>query len=459
MEILTHASLLPYTESKESAVTMILSGCLIVKNEEKHLERCLKSLVNKVDEIVVVDTGSTDKTKEIAREYTEKVFEYEWKNDFAAARNYSLEKATGDWILVIDADEELVSPREALEKVALQYTDRPVVYLVQINSVNDADGSYTRSYTTRFFPNAPSIRFHYPIHELVKDSEERAIQSKTDKIVLYHYGYGSKREAKFRRNIEILKSLKNDSGKYDEQILFYLIMSYNSIGEYAKALKYYITWEKEYLERSPEPSAFLSQYLETMLQLNRCDEALEHIIPYVLRSWHNPDFCLKLAECFKKEKQYQKAIEYADRALSFDPRRLMLYDEKDIQLRAHLLLSEVYMNTYEFTRSLDHLKKAYETSPGAILCQKIIDLAFELKDIDTLEYYLEEIKKYESYHNERNDVLYANVLFNKGEIRESVREFMKLKDGKQYIDQLIGGLASAQRFTDIKVIQETIRSL
>ena len=84
-----------------------ISLCMIVKNEEKNLERCLKSYAPLMDEIIVVDTGSTDKTKEIAAEYTPYVYDFEWVHDFAAARNFAFSKATGDYIYSADADEVL----------------------------------------------------------------------------------------------------------------------------------------------------------------------------------------------------------------------------------------------------------------------------------------------------------------------------------------------------------------
>ncbi len=84
-----------------------LSLCMIVKNEEKHLARCLSSVKDVADEIVIVDTGSTDKTIEIAESFSAKIFHFDWVNDFSAARNFALSKCTGDWILYLDADEEL----------------------------------------------------------------------------------------------------------------------------------------------------------------------------------------------------------------------------------------------------------------------------------------------------------------------------------------------------------------
>ena len=82
-----------------------LALCMIVKDEEAHLGCCLESVKGLVDEIVVVDTGSTDRTVEIARQYGARVFSYGWHDDFAAARNVSLSHAGADWILVLDADE------------------------------------------------------------------------------------------------------------------------------------------------------------------------------------------------------------------------------------------------------------------------------------------------------------------------------------------------------------------
>src|SRR5664280_1682563 len=86
---------------------MTISLCMIVKNEEETLARCLKSVIGIADEIVIVDTGSTDKTKEIAKKYTDCLYDFEWVDDFSGARNFSFEKATMDYILWMDADDVL----------------------------------------------------------------------------------------------------------------------------------------------------------------------------------------------------------------------------------------------------------------------------------------------------------------------------------------------------------------
>ncbi|MFN3533586.1 MAG: glycosyltransferase family 2 protein, partial [Candidatus Brocadia sp.] len=93
-----------------------LSACMIVKNEEKFLPQCLQSIKDAVDEVIIVDTGSTDKTVEIAKSFGARVYHHPWKNSFSEARNHSLSYATGDWILQIDADE------------ALEQTDIPLLH-------------------------------------------------------------------------------------------------------------------------------------------------------------------------------------------------------------------------------------------------------------------------------------------------------------------------------------------
>src|SRR3989338_5592832 len=92
-----------------------ISLCMITKNEEKYLEQCLNSVKDLVDETIIVDTGSTDKTKEIAKRFNAKVYDFKWADDFSAARNESLKHATKDWILILDADE--VMDKEAVKTI------------------------------------------------------------------------------------------------------------------------------------------------------------------------------------------------------------------------------------------------------------------------------------------------------------------------------------------------------
>jgi glycosyltransferase involved in cell wall biosynthesis len=184
-----------------------VSLCMIVRNEEGHLPRCLASLKPLVDEMIVVDTGSTDATKEVADLFGARVFEYPWADDYAAARNHALSKATGAWILVMDADEVLApQDHEKLWDAIKRTTSGPAAYSIttrnytnRCNSIDwqANDGRYVEEAGTgwfpsekvRLFPNDPAIRFEYPVHELVEPSLERAGYAIVPlPVPVHHYG-------------------------------------------------------------------------------------------------------------------------------------------------------------------------------------------------------------------------------------------------------------------------------
>ncbi|MBI4440728.1 glycosyltransferase [Candidatus Woesearchaeota archaeon] len=176
---------------------------MIVKDEESFLEECLLSVKGYVDEVIVIDTGSTDKTVDVAKKHGAKVFSVLWQ-DFAQARNAALEKATGDWILVLDADEriapeDLLKIRELttnakIQGISLQqrtYTNKPAQYGWHPASGPFAQGfiGYYPTQICRVFRNRPHIRFRYKIHELVEPSilERKGTIVRTE-IPIHHYG-------------------------------------------------------------------------------------------------------------------------------------------------------------------------------------------------------------------------------------------------------------------------------
>lgn len=147
-----------------------ISACLIVKNEEKVLKRCLDCLTGIVDEIVIVDTGSTDETKAIARNYTEKIYDFVWIDDFAAARNYSFSKATMDYIYVADAD-EVIDQENQNKIMELKQTILPEIEIVQMKYTNQLQYNTTYNFDTEYRPKlykrTRSFTWIDPIHESV----------------------------------------------------------------------------------------------------------------------------------------------------------------------------------------------------------------------------------------------------------------------------------------------------
>ena len=183
---------------------------MIVKNEEKFLPQCLNSVRDYVDEVIVCDTGSTDRTIEIARSYGATVIEDPWRNDFSWSRNKSIEAATKRWILFIDADEELTEDSRpsllALKNVPA-YID--AFYTRIVNRTDDYRGSGDVSHhVIRIFPNSDRIRFFGPIHEYpALDGTATSVDAVGSSITLIHHGYVNsvvEERNKGQRNLEIL---------------------------------------------------------------------------------------------------------------------------------------------------------------------------------------------------------------------------------------------------------------
>ena len=181
--------------SPKPPVGMTLSVAMIVKNEEKFLAQCLDTVKDIADEIVIVDTGSTDKTVEIARRYTDKVYFHEWQNSFSEARNHSLDYCTCDWILQIDADEELLDPhlvRPTMEALRQRpHVDSVVVPILSETTVGDI----SRTMFPRLF-HREGCHYEGIIHNQLKHPGEDV----TADIRFLHHGYNLSPEELERKN-------------------------------------------------------------------------------------------------------------------------------------------------------------------------------------------------------------------------------------------------------------------
>lgn len=148
-----------------------ISLCMIVKNEEKILKRCLDSVADLVDEIVIVDTGSADSTKQIAAEYTQQVYDYVWRDDFSAARNFAFSKATKEYIYSADAD-EVLDAENRKRFLQLKATLLPEVEIVQMKYANQLQFStvynYDEEYRPKLFKRLRGFVWEAPIHETVR---------------------------------------------------------------------------------------------------------------------------------------------------------------------------------------------------------------------------------------------------------------------------------------------------
>jgi|WetSurMetagenome_2_1015567.scaffolds.fasta_scaffold00190_21 O-antigen biosynthesis protein len=279
-----------------------LSLCMIVKNEEQHLARCLMSAKPVVDEMIVVDTGSTDRTKDIAGAYGARVFDFPWTNDFSEARNFSLSMAAGDWILVLDAD-EVISPQDyaALERIVKKSPSVPVAFtMCTRNYTNEIsargwtanDRKYLReeagagwfpSDKVRLFVNDKRIRFQNPVHEFVEASLEKAgIEIKTLGMPVHHYGRFDKDKLLEKGKEYFLLGMKKmEEMKGDLKAMKELAIQASELGEYDTAVE---LWKK-------------------VIELNNNDSVA----------------FLNIGYAYLKLKKYQEALVVSRRAMELDP--------------------------------------------------------------------------------------------------------------------------------------------
>ncbi len=218
----------------QPATGLTLSLCMIVRDEEQMLPRCLAAAAPAVDEIVIVDTGSSDRTIEIALSFGARVIEHEWTGSFAEARNMSFAGAGGDWLMYLDADEVLVADDRELLRSLTGRTWREAFYLSETHYTGDLDeGTALMQNALRVFRNRPEYRFEGRLHEQIAGSLPAYLPERIEAtgVRIEHYGFlgvvrGSREKS--RRNIELLRLQQAESPSTP-------FLHYNLGSEYAAA--------------------------------------------------------------------------------------------------------------------------------------------------------------------------------------------------------------------------------
>lgn len=296
-----------------------LSLCMIAKNEEANLPRVLSSVQGVVDEIILVDTGSSDRTPEIASSFGAQVYHFTWCDDFAAARNEALKYAQGDWILVLDADDEMDKSDLLRLKAVLSVTDA-TGFMLPIRSPLDPEGrNVLTNYLVRVFRNDPQICFRRRIHETV----EGVILSLGGKIVrlttvsILHHGYKEVRKVAEKineRNFRILLQALRENPK-DPDILAYLGKVYFRQGKMgiARAL-----FEKT-LKLSQGTGFFaLSAYLDLALMEEDIERALEYLKKVEDMDPYLPDLWYVYGKVYQRAGYWEEALKSFEKVYTVD---------------------------------------------------------------------------------------------------------------------------------------------
>lgn len=230
------------SNSLDEVIAPRLSLCMIVKDEKKNLPRCLESAKPYVDEMIVVDTGSQDGTPEIAMQYGAKVDYFKWCEDFAAARNFSLSLASGDWILVLDADEELVVNTDNLKQELTSQTE-VIAYSVML-SEDTAVERTTPLHTPRLFRNLPELRYVSRLHEYIdfnKWCDRPNFLGQLESLKILHYPKTAPEEIQqelIQRDIAILERIQQEEG-ISLRLLYSLAGAYGDTQQAEKAQECY----------------------------------------------------------------------------------------------------------------------------------------------------------------------------------------------------------------------------
>ena len=280
-----------------------ISVCIIGKNEEKNIERCLSPLREQNFEIVYVDTGSTDRTKELAAEYTDNIYDFEWIGDFSAARNYAVKKASHNYVLIIDCDEFLTDiDREALEQAI---SDHPKgVGQILLNNRCESGGAQVTipNRLERLF-HRQHYRYENAIHEQICDVRTGSTYYTRYEapITVDHIGYAGtaeERRKKTERNNELLfrEIAKNPDDPYN---YFQAAQSFNLIEDYENAYAYYKQAFSLGLDtENPWVYVMASNFINACVQLGRGDEALAFYLPVYDTYAANPSFLSSIGSLY-----------------------------------------------------------------------------------------------------------------------------------------------------------------
>lgn len=302
---------------------MKISACYITKNEESNIRRSIESLLGQVDEIIVADTGSEDGTVAAAKSMGAQVYHYSWQDDFAAARNFALSKATGDWLILLDADEYFTEETAGNIRLLLdQVNDRCNCVFVQIvNWDKDKQEEQDRFYQLRLAKNMPGLAYKGAVHEWPNVNGEMIPNStlvKPNILQIMHTGYSSSiSRQKLLRNLDLLKKELAQTGNLGN-LSRYLCSTYLDLGDVEKGL--YYGWY--YVRQGRQPVAYAGQCHRAMLNYyagQKSRQAMEKRFELAEISAGQfpelPDFHAEYAECLFLQGRFQEAHDELQLAL------------------------------------------------------------------------------------------------------------------------------------------------
>lgn len=299
-----------------------ISACYIVKNEAKNLAKSIKSLKNQVNEIVVVDTGSTDNTITVARKLGARVYSFPWQDDFGKARNFALSKAKGDWLVLLDADEYFTAKTAGnIRQVIRQAKQADAILIQMVNYDVDKAEIQDYFYQLRIVRNQQGLHYEGKIHEELKLSEGKSmkfLRVLPEMLEIYHTGYASSvSRQKLERNLKLLQQAV-DNGQSEADLARYFCDCYLGLGDMEKCT--YYGWldvkkGRQSVNFGSRCHRVLMAYYggrndrESISKRRQLAEISTEQYPEV------PDFWAEYSECLYQTGEYARAIAAMEKAL------------------------------------------------------------------------------------------------------------------------------------------------
>ncbi|MCI1880878.1 MAG: CDP-glycerol glycerophosphotransferase family protein [Sporolactobacillus sp.] len=405
----------------------LLSLCMIVKNEEKVLKRCLDSVKGGVDEIIIVDTGSTDVTKKIAAEYTHKIYDYQWTNSFAEARNYAQSKATGEWILALDADEfvyidNLLETRKQLADPKNSF----LAFDTKIYSFTGNKGQFTMQHRhTRIYRNQVDIKYRRTIHEQLYKGDQ-ILPAGLSKLIIYHSGYLNtvvQEKNKRKRNKSLIDKEVQKIGMTGFDY-FNLANEYASMGDSERGFNNYVLafQHKPALSYS-WVSHCLVQMVNCLISLRRYDDALHVIRDAESIYVASPDF------------QVQKSHVYLLQGRLFDAEQLLQTLVNHKEKYTNIISSPDYLDFYPYK----WLGMIYEQQHNDQQAVKYYSQAinFNANDVDLINRYFKLLISRSSADEVAQFIIKERMTEDQNNLDKLVRAFVNTPELFSIIESLI----------------------
>lgn len=325
---------------------MKISACVIVKNEEKNITQWLNNMRQIADEIIVVDTGSTDNTLNILENANITPYHFTWCNDFAAAKNYAIQQATGDWIVFLDADEYFdASSVQRFRTEMTRYNANKKIGAIMCQLVNVDTDNRNKIIDTmiqvRIFRNSKDICYKKPVHEQLVTKPGKYIMQKCFDLQIIHTGYSASiLRKKAERDLPILQQREKEAKTHNErdQLYVFFMDAYNCLGVFDKVLLYAQKAVKSNMKTLGGDIHVYECMISAMIHLGKDDKEIMAVITEARKKFpREVFFAVQLGYYYYVGRDYLKAEQYL-----LEARRLRQFAEKD--MKAGKAVSDTSLN-------------------------------------------------------------------------------------------------------------------